>query len=579
MAAPRERDLTVTLDAAWHAYEKHLIARVDADTFSAQSARAYLAYSRRLVDHLGPHRTCDSVEASEITAWLAHYRAHGARQPAFVQKGAGPATLRHCHKSAKGLLAFADSNRWLRENPMRDVPAPPLPRKTAGPERAALSRPELEALIAAAQGGKGSYRGDRGAWVRDEIVIRLTGESGLRNGDVQNLDLGDIETEPSGHWVAQIRRGKGRKARTVPLTDICATLIRDYVDNWRPQPGGAPDRYDKNHQLIKGDAQALLLSPERHRFDAAMVRRIVDRCARAALGRHYVPHGLRHTTGTLLAREAKADPALIAHILGHSDISVTSVYLDTTTDEAAAAVNRRKVGAKARAPKELLPDRDDPRWPECGTREGWNRHKRERIPRCAPCRMWKREDAQRGEAARLERELARAVRALAERDEQIRELRDRLGRRESGLRLLPVGRCPGCGRLISVTAKGVMREHPCEGAGRPPVEIVPVAPVGDGVALVSARAARGTSRCGTPGGYTRHRRLGEDACDACLGAIADYSRERAALNGSGRPRGRCPGCGQLRALTAAGGMRRHGCAGDGKPPDAVASTVESLGAA
>jgi integrase/recombinase XerD len=475
MAAPRELDLSVTLDAAWRTYEKHLLARVDADTFSAQSARGYLAYSRRIVDHLGPERTCDSVEASEIVAWLAHYRARGARRPTYVQKGAGPATLRHCHKSAKGLFAFADANRWLRENPMRDVAAPPLPRKTAGPERAALSRPELEALIAAARTGHGSYHGDRGAWVRDEIVIRLTGESGLRNGDVQNLDLGDIEMEPSGHWVAQIRRGKGRKARTVPLTDTCATLIRDYIDQWRPQPAGTPDRYDKNHHLIKGDAHALLLSPERHRFNAAMVRRIVDRCAQSALGRHYVPHGLRHTTGTLLAREAKADPALIAHILGHSDISVTSVYLDTTTDEAAAAVNRRKVGAKAKAPKELPPSKDDPRWSECGTREGWNRHKHEHIPRCAPCRMWKREDAQRGDLRKLERDLARANRILAEQAEQIRKLREQVQRRAVGLSTRPRGRCPVCTRLISVTEKGVMRVHQCSGTGQPPLELLSVA--------------------------------------------------------------------------------------------------------
>jgi|GEM_PF-6757481 len=548
MAAPRERDLTVTLDAAWLAYEKHLLARVDADTFSAQSARGYLAYSRRLVDHLGPQRTCDSVEASEIVEWLAHYRAQGARRPDYVQKGAGPATLRHCHKSAKGLFAFADANRWLRENPMRDVAAPPLPRKKAGPERAALSRPELEAMIAAARTGHGSYHGDRGAWVRDEIVIRLTGESGLRNGDVQNLDLGDIEAEPSGHWVAQIRRGKGRKARTVPLTDACATLIRDYIDQWRPQPAGTPDRYDKNHHLIKGDAQALLLSPERHRFNAAMVRRIVERCAQSALGRHYVPHGLRHTTGTLLAREAKADPALIAHILGHSDISVTSVYLDTTTDEAAAAVNRRKVGAKARAPKELPPSTDDPRWPECGTREGWNRHKRERIPRCAPCRMWKREDAQRGEARALERELTAARRRLAAQEVQLADLRAQRERQR---------------QVIASQGARIEALHAQFKASRGLTRMPK---------LFAAQSAQDV--CGSPAGYKRHRRLGEDPCPACLDAVAAYSRERQALAETGRPKGLCPACEQLRAVTASGGMRKHGCAGDGQPPKPVDAPME-----
>lgn len=414
MAAPRALDLNVTLADAWKLWGEEMGRRIAADTFSPETRRNYLAYARRGVDALGPERTCDSIEAADIQQWIADYKT----------RGVSANTLRMCHKAIKGLLDYADSSRWLRENPMRDVPAPTSPPKRSGdPKRSALSRPELEALIAAARVGSGSFNGDRGCWVRDEIVIRLAGESGLRNADIQNLDLGDIEADPAGHWVAQIRRGKGRKARTVPLTDTCATLIRDYVDNWRPKPAGLPDRVDRRGIPTRGDAQALLLTAARHhRLNKASVARIVSLCAKSALGRHYVPHGLRHTTGTLLAREAKADPALIAHVLGHSDISVTSVYLDTRSDEAAAAVNRRKVGARAKTPKELLPNSDDPRWLECGTREGWRRHNREGVRKCAPCRMWKREDNQHAEERRLARELTRAKRLIAEQAELIRRL-------------------------------------------------------------------------------------------------------------------------------------------------------------
>jgi WhiB family transcriptional regulator, redox-sensing transcriptional regulator len=46
------------------------------------------------------------------------------------------------------------------------------------------------------------------------------------------------------------------------------------------------------------------------------------------------------------------------------------------------------------------------------------------------------------------------------------------------------------------------------------------------------RAARGsnwevTPKHGTEAGYTRHRRNGEDACDACLSALRVKSRDRA----------------------------------------------------
>lgn len=544
MAAPRQLDLTVTLADAWKLWGEDMARRIAADTFSPETRRNYLAYARRGIHALGPGRACDSIEAAEVQQWIADYKTGGASSN----------TLRMCHKALKGLLDYADANRWLRENPMRDVPAPSAPpKRTNRPERSALSRPELEALIAAAQTGKGSFLGDRGSWIRDEIVIRLAGESGLRNADIQNLDLGDIETDPSGHWVVQIRRGKGRKARTVPLTDACATLIRDYVENWRPKPAGLPDRVARDGIPTRGDAQALLLTGAyHHRLNKASVRAIVSRCAKSALGRHYVPHGLRHTTGTLLAREAKADPALIAHILGHSDISVTSVYLDTTNDEAAAAVNRRKVGAKARAPKELPPGRDDPRWPECGTKEGWLRHRRERIPKCRPCLMWKREDVQRAELRALERALARRDQVIANQATRIESLLHRVTQQDL--------------MLASQSSQiESLREALKADTGR---ERLP--------RLVDSPAQ---SRCGTPGGYKRHRKLGQAACRACLDAIAEYSREHAALSGSVRPKGPCPGCGQLRALTAAGVMRKHGCAGDGQPPTDAAPLVEGLRAA
>jgi hypothetical protein len=73
--------------------------------------------------------------------------------------------------------------------------------------------------------------------------------------------------------------------------------------------------------------------------------------------------------------------------------------------------------------------------------------------------------------------------------------------------------------------------------------------------------------CGSPGGYKRHRRLGEEPCRACLDAVAAYSREREALTKATRPKALCPVCGALRSLTAAGVMRRHGaCAGSGERP-------------
>lgn len=490
MAAPRELDLTVTLAQAQEAWIAHLRERVAAETFSPNSIRAYTSYVHYLINHLGPDRPIDDVDAHEITAWLAQYRAYGFADPRTrepVPGGAvGVRAVVNAHKSIGSLFKFADARRWVREDPMRDVPHPRVTYVKPGPERAALSRAELDAVIAAARNGHGSRFGGTAMRVRDEILIRLASESGLRNADIQDLDLGDIESTPSGAWVAQVRSGKGRKARTVPVTDDCARLITEWVEKHRPQPAGTPDRYNKYGKLLKGDAQALLLTKFGRRLDSGVVRSVVGYCADHALGRHYVPHGLRHTTGTLLAREAKADPALIAHVLGHTDIATTSIYLDTTEDEAVAAVNRRKVGARAKSiPKP--PGPADPRWPECGTKEGWNRHRTEKLQPCMPCRMWYRDDLKQVERRRLERAVAAKDKEIAALLAEVRQLRERVNAQK--------GR-HGTARAYREHLR--LEEEPCD----------------------ECRAAYEDARstwapCGSTGGEQFHRQWGEKACDAC----------------------------------------------------------------
>lgn len=614
MAAPRELDLTVTLDAAWQAWSVHLHARVTADSMSPDTVRGYLAYARKAVDHLGPARACDSIEADEIESWVGTYRA----------RGVGPATLRFCLKGIGGLLGHADSRRWLCENPMRDVARIPMSTTPAGPERAALAGPERAAMIAAARAGHGTPGGTPAEWARDEALIRLAGESGLRNADICNLDLTDLEHLPGGDWVVQIRRGKGRKARTTPITDACARLLLTYIADHRPEPGTTPDRRDKHGKLLKGDRDALLLTYRRHRLSAATVCDIVASTARTALGRHYIPHGLRHTTGTLLMREAKADVATVAHVLGHSDISVTSRYLDTSTDEAAAAVNGRRTGAKSRGPKELPPGPAEKTWPECGTSKGWNRHHKERGRKCGPCRMWKRRQKEAREqllalmpkrahgtpqgyrdwrcrcepcceAIRPRVSLIKKPRPGARKATPTRRPKVSLVKRYR--RQPPKQKTPARGPRVSLVKRQARPAARCgtpSGYARHRARNEPSCRACLDAVSADQRERRALRReqltvsreikpsaapCGTPGGYKRHRKRGEPPCPECLDAVAAVSRERAALGEDSRtgatvrPRGICPGCGELRALAlATGGMRQHGdCPGSGQLPEPPAA--------
>ena len=241
---------------------------------------------------------------------------------------------------------------------------------------------------------------------------------------------------------------------------------------------------------------------------------------------------------------------------------MTSVYLDTRGEEAAAAVNRRKVGARAASVKALPPGRADATWPgECGTRSGYRRHRREKVPKCGLCVQWHRQEQQELDV------LHRAMPArLHGTDTGWRDWRCRCERcREAHVnppRQQPDNTPAPCGTETAYQ-RHIRRAEECGECS-----------AAHAVWLEARRTPRAVVPCGTPGGYRRHRRNGEQACGPCLDAVAEASRVYMATAsaerrrpGGVRPRAVCAGCSALRAVTAAGVVRRHGdCPGGGEPP-------------
>jgi integrase/recombinase XerD len=353
MAAPRELDLTLTLAQAHGRWCRHLKRRVDLGDFSANTLRAYGMYAGQLVDHCGPDTLIDAIEDEDITDWLAHVRTHRC----------SPHTFRHCYKIARQFFKHAKVQGWIREDPMTYVPIAPAPgRIDLGPERKALTTDELHAVIKAARLDLGPATHDPAARLRNEIIIRLGGESGLRNSEICNLDDHHLRTLDNGDHIVYIHRSKGGKSRTVPITSRLAALIRAYQQQ-RPDP--ATPRADHPHRhygtTIRGDAGALLRTPTGHRIASQHVKTIVTRCAQHGIGRHLVPHALRHTAATLLLR-AGTDLATVAHILGHADVSTTSIYLDTRDEDATAAIRQHPAARPDRPRMSAL----DVPCPACG---------------------------------------------------------------------------------------------------------------------------------------------------------------------------------------------------------------------
>ncbi len=145
--------------------------------------------------------------------------------------------------------------------------------------------------------------------IRDKAIIELLFGSGMRIGELCGLRNQDVDL-----CRGQVRIiGKGNKERVV---DICLPVIMQSLRQWvlvRKSTGCPEDGFFTSRIGRK-------LGPQTVRL---LVHRLTHDCS---IEKHVTPHTFRHTFATLLLEE-NIDIANIQHILGHSSISTTQIYL------------------------------------------------------------------------------------------------------------------------------------------------------------------------------------------------------------------------------------------------------------
>ncbi len=170
-----------------------------------------------------------------------------------------------------------------------------------------LTEPQVEALLAApdAEGALG---------VRDRTMLELMYASGLRVSELVTLKVLNISLADNVLRVL----GKGNKERLVPFGEVASLWLARYLAVARPE-------------LLAGQAtQDLFVSTRGAHAGSAMSRvmfwMIVKKYARqAGITVPLSPHTLRHAFATHLLNHG-ADLRAVQMLLGHSDISTTTIY-------------------------------------------------------------------------------------------------------------------------------------------------------------------------------------------------------------------------------------------------------------
>jgi integrase/recombinase XerD len=159
--------------------------------------------------------------------------------------------------------------------------------------------------------------------------------TGLRIGEIVSLKADD-DTMHGGRRGFMVTRThgnargtKGGGARFVPLAEPAAAELDSYTGSWRAR---WTKRYPEAPAWLfpHGDSP---ITPEGVRHQVRAIRR-----RQPELGK-LTPHVLRHTFATRLLRRG-ADLRAVQLMLGHKNLSSTSVYLHPTAQDLGVAVDR-----------------------------------------------------------------------------------------------------------------------------------------------------------------------------------------------------------------------------------------------
>jgi integrase/recombinase XerD len=238
------------------------------------------------------HSSLLAAREADLLGYLAFRHAAG-------RAGLRVSSQARLHSSLKRFYQFA-----LRANRIGSDPTLKLDR----PKRAqrfpkTLSEADVEALLAAPDT-------QMPLGLRDRAMLEVLYATGLRVSELVSLKLVEVSLDMG---VVRVM-GKGSKERLVPLGEVAADFVVQYLRDARPA-------------LLKSrTADAVFVTtraaPMTRQGFWALIKRYA---ARAIPGQSLSPHTLRHAFATHLINHG-ADLRVVQLLLGHADISTTQIY-------------------------------------------------------------------------------------------------------------------------------------------------------------------------------------------------------------------------------------------------------------
>lgn len=164
---------------------------------------------------------------------------------------------------------------------------------------------------------------------RDRAML-YTLAHGLRVSEVCGLNVGDVIAPKDKALSALKVRGKGSKARSVPIGSAAYQAIVTYLDQ-----RGTPDKAEPLYICQSASDDAKRLTPRSVRW---LFAKYAERAGLEPEKWH--PHAARHGFATRLLFETSTPGGLftVSKLLGHSSVSTTEIYLHVNRGQLDQAV-------------------------------------------------------------------------------------------------------------------------------------------------------------------------------------------------------------------------------------------------
>ena len=157
---------------------------------------------------------------------------------------------------------------------------------------------------------------DSALGIRNRCLLELLLSTGARIGEIIKIEVDDINFSNNEIKVL----GKGNKERIVYFNEHTKKALKEYINGSRIEllNGNSSDRLFINH--IGGD------------LTTRGVRDIIDKIIlKSSVNTKVTPHTFRHTFATMLLNEG-CDLKSVQELLGHANLSTTSIYTHVTND-------------------------------------------------------------------------------------------------------------------------------------------------------------------------------------------------------------------------------------------------------